>query len=837
MKKSPTPFDEQERLAELIRYSILDTPSEEAFDEITKLAAELCGCKRALISLVGPSRVWFKSKVGVDATEWARDISYCGHAIMSDDIFVIEDSGLDERFSDNPMFHGQPNIRFYAGAPLVMPSRKCLGTLCIIDSEKKVLSDSQKKILKSLAKHVVDILELRYKNIELSKIEYSQKLKLETAINDLVESKKNLLMANQYLDLALEGTNLGVWDWHLTTNQVVFDKRWASMLGLKVEDLTHEIKTWETLVHPEDLAKCYEDVKAYLDGKTASYENVHRLKHTDGHWVYVLDRGKFSAWDNEGKPIRFTGTHFDLTMQKTLEQELLEAQSIAKTGSWHFNLATQEQTWSKEHYKIFEIEESQPKAKLFQLYKDRIHPDDLPGIEINFKKTLKDGENFIFNHRLVFDNGARIKHVQDIGKLNRDSGGLPVSLSGTCRDRTLEVVNEQKLQEERTKALHNAKLSSIGQLAAGVGHEINNPLAIISGQIFMAEKLLSNNAFHDPQIVEYFKDATLAISRIANIVKGLRTFARSDDNQISEFDPFDVVEETIGMLKEIYKREEVALTCNIRKTPIFIKGNRGRIQQVLINLINNAKDASVGVLDRKINVNLFYEKGFLKFMVSDNGRGISEEIRGKIFEPFFTTKGVNEGTGIGLSLVNTIVKEHEGKIEVETEVDKGSCFTVYLPVNSIASVAPSMEWNMPVSNPDQVKDSIKGEFNILVVDDEEMLRKILKSILSMKGYNVTVAEDAHEALRILNEKTFDLVISDIKMPAMDGFQFLNALRSKKLFVQPRFLFISGGVEMSPAQEEIIEQETDGFLNKPFDFDMIDKRLAEIFSVKIVKSSC
>ena len=104
----------------------------------------------------------------------------------------------------------------------------------------------------------------------------------------------------KYLDLALEGANLGIWDWYLIDNSVRFDSRWAAMLGLDYSKIDMELSTWESRVHPDDLEKCYADIKAYMDGETELYENIHRMKHANGHWVYILDRGRFSDWDENG---------------------------------------------------------------------------------------------------------------------------------------------------------------------------------------------------------------------------------------------------------------------------------------------------------------------------------------------------------------------------------------------------------------------------------------------------------------------------------------------------------------------------------------------------------
>ena len=161
MKKAPIPQNDEERIQKLKWYNILDTDTETIFDDITKTAATICQARISLVSLVDESRQWFKSKYGLDAQETPRDISFCGHAITSDKVFIVEDAELDENFCDNPLFVNEPHVRFYAGAPLITPDGFRIGTLCVIDSEKKSLTKDQISALESLSKQVINILELR----------------------------------------------------------------------------------------------------------------------------------------------------------------------------------------------------------------------------------------------------------------------------------------------------------------------------------------------------------------------------------------------------------------------------------------------------------------------------------------------------------------------------------------------------------------------------------------------------------------------------------------------------------------------------------------------------
>lgn len=386
------------------------------------------------------------------------------------------------------------------------------------------------------------------------------------------------------------------------------------------------------------------------------------------------------------------------------------------------------------------------------------------------------------------------------------------------------IRTKEKLNTQHRILEHNAKLASIGQLAAGVGHEINNPLAIMKGIVALTKDELHSTGVMSTSLASKISKIDVSIDRIATIVKGLRIFSRSDNSELSHFNIIDLFKEVDGLLSEIYSNDGIRLHFDYphQQNHLYVFGNRGRIQQVLVNLISNAKDAVEQQNDAYIEVRLRSSNEKILLSVSDNGYGIHEDLKEKIFEPFFTTKDVDKGTGIGLSLVNTIVKEHEGKIDLNSKEGKGTKITIELPISNSSE-------DIQLIFSDQAPSQISfSHLNVLVVDDEDDLREIVCTVLSDMGFNIFQASNGHDALRIIHNKPIHAILSDIVMPVMSGKELMYRVKGHPDYKDIKFVLMSGDLTLDAYESDQSAQSLDAIISKPFNIEEVRRKITRLF---------
>lgn len=379
-----------------------------------------------------------------------------------------------------------------------------------------------------------------------------------------------------------------------------------------------------------------------------------------------------------------------------------------------------------------------------------------------------------------------------------------------------DMREQLKLQAQATQ---NEKLASIGELAAGVGHEINNPLAIATGNLSKAIKELKKPEMNRALLQKTFERQEESLERIRVIVDSLRTYARMDTEQFGSLDIHELINKTVGLVATIYEREGIQVKTEFQAKQYTILGNTGKFQQVLMNLISNAKDATEGRENREIIIRTENDQYELAVSISDLGSGISDEIKEKIFDNFFTTKEVGKGTGMGLGISKKIIEEMEGGLEVDSKVGVGTTFTINFPL--------TQEQETETRTKKEQRESTQLSGRALILDDEEGIRELLRETLEDLGLEVDEAAEAFSALEKVKTTKYDYILTDMKMPGMSGDKFIEQAR-KLPNGNTRYFVITGGVttEFSPERRAQLHHMIDGFLLKPFTDEMIYEALSK-----------
>lgn len=393
----------------------------------------------------------------------------------------------------------------------------------------------------------------------------------------------------------------------------------------------------------------------------------------------------------------------------------------------------------------------------------------------------------------------------------------------------VDMSNIKKIEKEKIEmqkqVFQSAKLASIGELAAGVAHEINNPLAIINGYIDVLKGKLKKGELKNELIQKAIIKQEDAVARIANIVDGLRTYARMDTSYVEIIDLHQLIEKTVNMVKNLYENKNIELDLVLKAKDQFIKGNIGKFQQILMNFLSNAKDAIGDKTSGKIKIETINRDRNIIIKISDNGHGILPENMNKIFETFFTTKSPGEGTGLGLGIVQSLVTEMGGNVEVDSEYGLGTTFT---------TIFPTVEEDVSDLTKEIVVEEGPVIFRgrVLVVEDEGDLRELLQNNIIEFGLDVDIAKNGADAIRKIQKNTYNIIITDLKMPEMSGDQMILELDRLNLIKESKIVVITGGIitDYSIDERAIIRKFAFNYLKKPFKSEEIYKVLRDCFDI-------
>ncbi|KIX13722.1 calcium-binding protein [Dethiosulfatarculus sandiegensis] len=497
---------------------------------------------------------------------------------------------------------------------------------------------------------------------------------------------------------------------------------------------------------------------------------------------------------------------------KDSEHRLAKAQALAHVGSWELVLPENHLTMSQELYRIVGLPENRA-VRPGHILK-MVHPEDKEKAQDLFQRAIENEKSLSFEMRIIRPDKEQ-RWIRNEGEIHYNRAGEVIRIFGATQDITVQKLAEQERNALEKQLRQAQKMEAIGTLAGGVAHDFNNILQAIAGyvELMIADRELSQE--HREQMVR----VNGAVLRAAELVRRLLTFSRKVE---AAFKPLDLNKQILATMRLLERTlpKMISIELDLADELPVIKADPSQLEQILMNLGTNARDAMpdggkffistetvfLAAGDRSINMNL--EKGeYVQITITDNGHGMDQETSQHIFEPFFTTKGVGRGTGLGLSTVYGVVRNHGGHIECFSEPGLGTTFKILIPVPT--EKLPEEEEVKPASQ------NIKGgDETIMVVDDDRAVLDVALKMLERNGYEVITAGSGEEAIEIYEKhgNGLDLVIMDLGMPGIGGYKALKKI--VKINSKAKVLISSG---YSPDGAEVRDKDSlaAGFVGKPY----------------------
>ena len=903
------PEPEAQRLQALRSYGVLDTPRAEAFDDLTFLAAQMCGTPVALIGFVDETRYWIKSGIGFDPREIPREQSFSAHAIGQSEILVVPDALADPRFSRLPRVATQLGLRFYAGVPLITPQGgQAIGTLCVLDYEPRELSRWQVEALRILGHQVITHLELRRNLRELER-SVAGHLRAEEALRQAEEKYHGIF------EHVMEGIYQTTPDGHyLSANPMlarIYGYDSADKLVAAIHDIRHQIYVREG--RREDFARLIE-----RDGTVSRFES--QVYRKDGRVIWISESAR-AVRDAAGHLLYYEGTVEDITERRRAEDALRDSEllyhslveclpqnifrkdkegrftfgnrrfcdvlgrsleQIAGRTDFDFFPAVLAEKYQSDDRRVMESRQS------FETVEEHLTPDR-GKIYVQVVKTpLYDAEGDVIGVQGIFwdvterrkmeealayerdllrallenipdaiyfkDRQSRFLRVgkalaQKFGLENSDDAvgktdfdffshehaqaafddeqgivrtGRPMigkpeketwhasmdtwvlSTKMPLRNQTGEVIGtfgiskditqlkeaEQELAKARDAALEMARLKA--EFLANMSHEIRTPMNCIIGMTgLLLDTQQSDEQREFTDTIRNSADALLAI------INDILDFSKMEAGRLAveqvEFDLADTLEGTAELLAEQAEAKGIELACWIDPAiPWRLRGDPGRIRQVLMNLLGNAiKFTERGeVVVRVTRQSETDDTVMVHCAVTDTGIGIAPEVREKLFQAFSQADGSLTrkygGTGLGLAISKQLVELMDGHIGMVSTPGKGSTFwfSVRLPKAPTGSARAAGE-----PSPD-----LTGK-RILIADDNPTVCQILSDYVAawqMVGASAPGPEETLAALRraAAERQPFDIVLLDLAMPGADSLGVAQDIRADAQLTQTRLVMVT-----------------------------------------------
>lgn len=743
MQIAPLPSNEFARLKALYQYQILDSEPEVAFDDLTKLAASICGTPIALISLVDAQRQWFKSKLGIDAVETTRDIAFCSHTILQPEILIIPDALTDERFVDNPAVTGSPHVRFYAGVPLRTDEGYALGSICVTDCVPREMNSGQIEALQALGRQVIAQLELRRKLVESERLTEEAR-RSEAALRESEERFRT--MANSAPVL--------MWVNGLDQQSMFHNQTWLRFTGRSREQEIGE--GWKQGLHPEDQQHWSKTFAAALDAQ-APYTIEYRLRRADGVYRWMLETGVPRFLPN-GAMTGFTGSCVDITDRKSAEQDsqLMQSvthaivtssdfhsalevalQKVCEATQWEFGeawvpnpdktLMECSSAWysKNEHLHSFRQQSSafsfprgvgipgrvwisrQPEwHQDVSLQKDTVYMRAQLALAAGLKATL--GIPLLANDEVI---AVLVFYMSEA----RQEDNRLIELITASTELGLFIQRKQAEEEMRKSLAKEQELNKFkSNFLANVSHELRTPLTSVLGlsSVLLQQHFGPLNQRQEQYLSLIHSNGDHLLSLINDLLDLAKIEAGKQELNKTIVDVAALCQSAIEVVevRAASKQQQISLQLPVAVESIVVDPQR--ILQILLNYLSNAvkftleggkitlssrlaskaeleaNTLPVEIID-ELPACLTSDACFVVLEVNDTGVGIPPEKQHLLFQSFQQIDNASdrqyEGSGLGLALSKQLAELHGGRVSFCSTVGVGSTFSVWLPLQGEVS--------------------------------------------------------------------------------------------------------------------------------------------------------
>ena len=650
---------------------------------------------------------------------------------------------------------------------------------------------------------------------------------LESVKSELENKKRSLT------DI-LKGTNVGTWEWNVQTGEIIFNERWANMLGYSLAEIDPaSIDSWRKFIHSDDLKEFNELLEQNFSGSLDYYNCETRLKHRNGDWIWVLDRGKVITWTDEGQPLLMSGTHQDITERKLGELKIIQQaeELLAKTSQLEAVMNSLPDLLFRldEQGKLLECHapnEEMLIAPLDQIMGKPIY-DFIPAnladqTRAAILKAVEQQEDTTLEYDLPAGDEKIYFEARICSLPEKQSLIIIRNISDQHN-----LFRAQTLAREAAESANRAKSLFLSNMS----HEIRTPMNAIMGMV----ELTLETELEDAQR-NWLEIVMTSSNALLSLINDVLDFAKIESGKVElghdDFNLLEHLQKIFDSLENQFKSKGLEFSFHIDPSvPQWVRGDLLRLRQILINLLGNALkftfQGTVQLSIENLSQKQTEDNQIIQFCVADTGFGIPHEKLEHIFDSF--TQAHNDedyqfgGTGLGLAICKSLTELMGGKIWVDSKEGRGSefYFTLALGRSDKNQQAPSLEMNA-----NHLPD-ITG-LKILLVEDITVNRELVLAMLEPASVKVEVACNGLEALERLAKEDFDLVLMDIKMPVLNGLDATGLIRQGSHSVRnPQIHIIAMTANAFEADKQAcLEAGMNDFIPKPTKKSILFQKIYE-----------